>query len=130
MIDRSQLGGFTGTEKWHKWSPLFPRVVLTDGAKYVAESGGQHGAYWLMDAIASYQPEVQKKRQLRDFQLWTLCVDDKDKTAVLTCQEDSDKIPTVIQEIEHTDFDLPEMRMYCMPTGDGKSYVILLPSEY
>lgn len=130
MIDTTQLRGFTGTENWYRWSPLFPRVLLTDGTKYVAETAGEQGAYWLMDAIASYQPELQKKRKMQDFQLWTLAVNEKDKTAVLMCQEDSHKAPVITQDIDHTDFDVPELRLYCMPAGDGKSKVILLPSEY
>jgi hypothetical protein len=55
-INVSDLAGFTGTTKWHRWSPLFPKMVMTDGALYVAENAGKHGAFWLMDAIASYQP--------------------------------------------------------------------------
>lgn len=124
------MAQFTGTEHWHRWSLLFPNINLTDGAKYVAENGGEHGAYWLMDAIASYQPVLLKNQKLRDFQLWTLNVDTTAQTAVLNCQEDSDKIPVIVQQIDHTDFDMAELRLYCMPSGNGVSRTILLPSEY
>ena len=50
-----ELGHFTGTMEWHKWSILYPRFVLTDGAKYLADKAG---AYWLMDIIGSYQPRL------------------------------------------------------------------------
>lgn len=130
MIDQTHLCGFTGTERWHKWSALFPRVLLTDGAHYIAENAGENGAYWLMDAIASYQPDLLRVHSMRSFQLWKLEVDTAKHTAVLSCQEDSDLTPLVTQEIEYTDFDLPELRLYCMPSGDGKTQVILLPSEY
>lgn len=130
MIDTTQLYGFTGTERWRKWSALFPRVLLTDGAHYIAENAGENGAYWLMDAIAAYQPELLRVPSLQRFQLWKLEVDTTKHTATLSCQEDSDLTPLVTQEIEYTDFDLPELRLYCMPTGDNKTQVILLPSEY
>lgn len=128
-IDQTQLAHFTGTGTWHRFSPLFPKLLLTDGAKYVAENGGAAGAYWLMDAIGSYQPELSKKPRLRDAQFWTLRVN-PDKSATLTCVEDSDMPPEVEQHIDYTDFDMPECRLYCMPAGDGMHQTILLPSEY
>lgn len=129
-INHADLMQFTGTEHWHRWSLLFPNMNMTDGAKYVADNGGEHGAYWLMDAIASYQPELLKNPELRKFQLWTLGVNMENNTAVLQCQEDSDIPPVVVQEIDHTDFDFPELRLYCMPSGSGTARTILLPSEY
>ena len=54
---QSNLAQFTGTEAYHRWSPLFPRMVLTDGAMFVAKHGGTSGAFWLMDAIVSHQPK-------------------------------------------------------------------------
>lgn len=124
-----ELSQFTGTDTWRSWSPLFPKMLLTQGAQYVAENAGKSGAYWLMDAIASYQPELQKKPRLQDAQFWTLQVH-PDKTATLLCQEDSGMEPAVEQQIDFTDFDLPEIKLYCMPVGDGVRYTILLPSEY
>jgi WD40 repeat protein len=128
-IKQNELAQFYGTTKWHRFSQLFPNLLLTDGAKYIAENGGQEGAYWLMDAIGSYQPQLLKTPTLRDFQLWTIAVN-PDKTAKLTCRADSDLEPEVEQLIEHTDLDVKELSMYCMPLGDGKSYTILLQSEY
>lgn len=124
-----KLSQFTGTETWHRWSPLFPKMLLTDGAQYVAENGGAHGAFWLMDTIASHQPELLKNPRLQDAQFWTLSVN-PDKTARLVCVEDSGLPPVVEQEIDYTDFDLSELKLYCMPSGDGIHYTILLPSEY
>lgn len=128
-IRENELAQFTGTDTWRSWSPLFPNMLLTTGAQYVAENGGTSGAYWLMDAIASYQPELQKNPRLRKAQFWKLQVH-TDKTATLICQEDSDIAPVVTQQIEFTDFDLPEIQLYCMPVGDGVRHTILLPSEY
>lgn len=74
------LGYFTGTEKWTRYPALCPHIVLlTDGALYVAEKGGEDGntAYWLIDAIASYQGEAVLKRH--EFQVWKLEVHPPDE---------------------------------------------------
>lgn len=76
----STLGSFTGTEKWTRHHTLCPHIVLlTDGALYVTEHGGEDGnsAYWLMDAIASYQGEGALKRHV--FQVWKLVVHPPDE---------------------------------------------------
>jgi hypothetical protein len=119
------LAQFTGTEGYTRWSPLFRSMCLTDGAKFLAEKAG---AYWLMDAIASHQPNARRKNaDLKDFQLWTLKV--KDNKATLTCQADSDQTATIRQRIEYTDFPLAEIKLYVMPL-DEKHFVIMQPSEY
>ena len=77
---RRDLGQFTGTEKWTRYPTLCPHIILlTDGAMYVAEHGGEDGntAWWLMDAIASYQGEATLKRH--DFQVWKLVVHPPDE---------------------------------------------------
>ena len=76
----SALGHFTGTEKWTRYPTLCPYIVLlTDGALYVAEHGAQEGntAYWLMDAIASYQGKAALTQN--DFQVWKLVVHPPDE---------------------------------------------------
>ena len=135
MLKPHELAQFTGTQDYTRWSALFPRMVLTDGAKYVAENGGGQGAYWLMDAIASHQPELRKNpdKRLQEMQFWNLAVS-ADKTAVLTCVADSGEPPAVEQKIAFTDFDLPEIALWVEPNnfpGDGGSLlVIYLPSEH
>lgn len=127
-INENDLGNFYGTENWHRWSPLVPNMLLTDGALFVAEHGGQSGSFWLMDAIASHQPRALKNPRLRDFQVWILKVN-PDKSAVLTCQSDSGVPPFITQNIEYTDFDLKEIKLWVEPM-DEKRMVILLPSEH
>ena len=75
----SALGHFTGTEKWTRYPTLCPYIVLlTDGALYVAEHGAEgNTAYWLMDAIASYQGEAALTQN--DFQVWKLVVHPPDE---------------------------------------------------
>lgn len=61
QFDPKQLVFFTGTTVYHLHAP---RVVLTDGAKYVAEHAE---AYWLMDAIASYLPPLVNRESHSDY---------------------------------------------------------------
>lgn len=134
---RNALAGFYGTEQWHHhrcFSPL--PILLTDGALYLAENGGGSGpsAFWLMDAIASYQGE--KKLARHPFQTWRLIVtpesEGKSSSALLTCG-DSPK-PVVKQEIEYTDFLLDGETMLYASREEyepGKPcLIILLPGEY
>lgn len=77
---RSTLQYFTGSEQWTRHPTLCPHIVLlTDGALYVAQNGGEDGnsAYWLIDALASYQGEGALKRH--SFQVWTLTVHPPDE---------------------------------------------------
>lgn len=117
----ADLRQFTGTTQWHRWSHL-TRLVCTDGAKYLAEEAS---AYWLLDAIASHQnaPALKDSAQLQEFQVWLLIVN-ADKYCRLTCAEDSDGEPVVVQNIEFTDFPLKEIKLYVCDN------VVLLPSEY
>jgi hypothetical protein len=106
------LAGFTGTEHYYNYGAL----KLTDGIKYMADNCH---SYWLLDAICSYQPELKGKPS---FQIWKLEV--KDSKAILTMQEDSDQPILVRQDIDFTDFPLPEIELWLI---DG---VLILPSEY
>jgi hypothetical protein len=115
MITQANLEQFTGTEKYHRhWTDM----VYTDGIEYLAEKAG---AYWLIDAIASYQRNEKIKTE--PFQLWELRLTEKPK-AVLTMRRDTNEPEIVSQEIKYTDFPLDEIKLYLI---DG---VLLLPSEY
>lgn len=118
LVDLRQ---FIGTTQWHKWSNL-THLVCTDGAKYLAEEAG---AYWLLDAIASHQnaPALKDSPRLQELQIWILTVNAK-KSCRLTCAEDSDIAPVVVQDIEFTDFPMKEVKLYVCNS------VVLLPSEY
>jgi hypothetical protein len=115
-----ELSQFHGTAEYHKH--LFPGkspLLLTDGCKYVRDACN---AYWLFDAILSYQCE----KVLRDvnFQIWELKQLKKDFTWVLTCREDTGKRPLISQSIEFSDFPLDYIRIWVIDK------VALLPSEY
>ena len=111
------LNSFTGTEKYHRFSPL-SQLVMTDGVKFLAEEAG---AYWLLDIIASYQSKCMKDNMLKDFQIWTLTVEDG--SGVVKCERDTDDV-AFTQDIPYTDFPLDSIKLYCIKG------VILLPSEY
>jgi hypothetical protein len=158
----SNLGYFTGTEKWTRYPCLCSHIVLlTDGALFVAQHGGENdnSAYWLIDAIASYQGEATLKHHA--FQVWKLSILPPDpevspmsvavvmrskqpaakyrnphRHATLTCTNGNEK-QLVRQEIDLTDF-LPigEITIYASVerhpdvSNDRQVMILLLPSEY
>ena len=101
----------------------FTGLLYTDGVKTMAE---QAGAYWLIDAVASYQRDkrVRNNKDLQEFQLWELHLTDTGG-AILTCKRDSGlSNPDVIRQvIEFTDF--PEDIKLYVENG-----VLLLPQEH
>ena len=50
-LSKTDLMPFTGSEHWYRHA-LNRDVLLTDGAKHVADEGG---GYWLLDTIALLQ---------------------------------------------------------------------------
>ena len=115
-----ELPNFYGTASYHRWSPLFRNVVLTDGALYIAEACG---AYWLMDAIASHRASYQQESfvvatlgHFAETTKWSLALDDGNGN------------PLATQIIEYSDFPLDEIKLYIVKQEN--LWVILLPSEY
>ena len=115
------LDQFHGTEHYYKH---FTGLKYTDGIKYLAD---KTNCYWFIDVIASYQQSnlTDAFGQVKDihFQIWKLRVTENSKGLVTMC-EDIDEPILVSQWIEHTDFPLDEIEVYCI---DG---VVLLKSEY
>lgn len=112
---KAELLGFTGTENYYK-HPLGLRY--TDGVKHLAEIAG---AYWLLDAIASWQPEASKIDD--EFQLWELTVN-ADRSAVLSFKQDTTLPAAIRQEIEYSDFPIGSFKLYV------EQGIALLPSEH
>ncbi len=118
------LHSFTGTEQYHRFSPLFNAVVLTDGAKYLADEAG---AYWLMDMIASHLGAVPSQE---NFVIALLTKEGVNEPGALFTLQD-DIPPNNIwaeQDIEYTDFPLDEIKLYVVDSEVG--WVVMLPSEY
>jgi hypothetical protein len=118
------LAGFYGTEDYHLFSPIFKNVVLTDGAKYLAEKAG---AYWLMDVIGSYIPRLAKRGVT--FAVAQLGTNLEKRTAGFALHN-GDKPQRVYarQVIPYTDFPIDAIDLY-VAYSDGY-WVIMLTSEY
>ena len=114
----SDLMQFTGTCHYYRWSVMYPKCLLTDGTKYLAETAG---AYWLMDVVASYLGKygdvfgvATLKRKNGD--AFTFTLDDGNGNVHAT------------QEIEFSDFPLDSIKLYVC--WDTQNWTLLLPSEY
>jgi len=124
-LTESDLNQFTGSECFYPHA--FGGLYFTEGAKFLADRGG---AYWLIDAIASYQRDPRITGGLRRIQFWTLTV--KDGAGVLTCIEDSDLKPAITQQIAFTDFPLAEVQVWVERSSvDGvtECMIAMLPGE-
>jgi hypothetical protein len=122
------LQQFCGTEQYYKHWLGFS---YTDGVKYLAENAQ---CFWLIDAIGSHQPRANRIHRLTEFQIWFLHVGNAhefikpsgNNAAVLTCWEDTPKPgsePAIIQQVEYTNFPLPEIKLYM------EEKILLLPEE-
>jgi len=116
QFDPKQLGFFTGTTAYHIHTP---HVMLTDGAKYLAEHAQ---AYWLMDAIASYLPALINREH---FVVASLAVKNQSALLMLT---DGNYKELAIQRITYTDFPMSDITLFACWTET--CWVLMLPSEY
>jgi hypothetical protein len=117
---RIYLKQFHGTSQYHKH--LFPGkspILITDGCQYVRDVCN---AYWLFDAILSYQREKVLKGI--NFQVWELKRLKVDLSWQLTCREDTSTKPLIRQSIEFSDFPIDYIKIWVIDK------VALLPSEY
>ncbi len=115
-LTQSDLDQFIGTSQYYRhWTGL---LDYTDGVHYLAE---QAGAYWLIDAIGSYQ--IPPRIRELPIQFWRLRVDE-DRSALLEMGEDLPEPIVLRQEIPYTDFCLDEIVLYL------SGGVLHLPSEY
>ena len=119
----SEVSRFTGTEAYHRWTPL-SKSVLTDGAKYVAD---QLQAYWLFDAIASHIDFGE----LPNLDMYFSTLKVKDNAGTLTIEDGNGGV-VATQAIDYTDFPLPEIKIWSRRTAteqSGQFFVHMLPSE-
>lgn len=129
LLTQHALSQFTGDLDRFQHA-LNRSVCYTPGVQFVAETGG---AYWLIDAIASYlrpsylKPIVERDPRVRDQQFWNLTVA-ADRSAVLEARADTGEEPFVRQEIEYTDFSLESIDIWA--AYDGTHWTLYLPSEH
>jgi hypothetical protein len=121
------LQGFIGSiNLWKRRTPL--PITYTDGVKYLQD---KLAAFWLTDAIASYQSKQFKEQY--EFQVWKLTVTE-DNTGILTATDGNDDNAIVTQEsvagyppsIEYTDFPLSKIVVFVNTDPD---IFMFLPSE-
>lgn len=115
-FDASQLAYFTGTEHYYRVSPS---TVITDGCKYLAENAG---AFWLLDAVASYLPQFTGREE---FITAKLTVTNASADLVL---DNGNGHVLDRQHIAFTDFPLAAITLYAC--WGGEFWVLMLPSEY
>ena len=116
------LTGFRGSQTFYTHQLLQMRIKLTEGVMFLVREAE---CTWLIDAIASYQPEIKKSgnEMLQGFQIWELTREQECKF-LLICKEDSETPPSYSQEIEFSDFPLDKIKLWLCNT------TLLLPSEY
>ena len=127
MLTQSDLSQFTGDLERYRHS-LCRNLLYTPGVQYLMENGE---AYWLLDAIASYQHSslINHNEELRYLQFWTLKVDIKASSAVLELTDGNSEEPVISQQIPYTDFPLAEVSIWVGDNGDG-TRTAYLPSEH
>jgi hypothetical protein len=129
----AQLDDFNCTEQYHLFNSLFPRVVATDGAMFLARNAD---CCWLLEAIASHlmtSAIFRPNFDLFGLHFWKL-VNTNNGGARLECERDIDDV-VLTQEIPLTDFPfdaLSNPRIWAAPTTiQGKIFwVLYLPSEH
>lgn len=117
------LGQYYGTLGYLRHRPFGgPSILLTDGARYVAETAG---AFWLMDEIARGCKEWLLEGT--GFVVVRLRVEEN-SSAKLVVEDGNDN---VLHEkaIWFTDFPRPGIEFY-LQGGDGVEPVLMLKSEY
>ena len=112
---RAELRQFTGSTEFYRH---FTQLMYTEGVRFLAE---QARLYWLIDAIASWQPHALRDPALREFQLWELRITETE--AVVVCLRDSED-EAFRQKLEHADSALDYVRLYV------EGGTLLLPSEH
>ena len=93
------------------------------------------GAFWLIDAIASWQPDCRRDPALRQMQFWTLkkfeipMAPKWDGRWVLFCERDEGD-RALQQTIEFSDFPIAEIKLWVASGGPQGEFVLMLPGEY
>jgi hypothetical protein len=113
----NQLSQFTGTEKYYRISP---KAVLTDGAKFLADTAG---CYWLMDLYASHLALIDP-----DAESFTCLKLTKRGLGADIVIEDGNTQELAKQYVEYTDFQLDTFMFYGI--WSGEFWVLMLTSEY
>ena len=120
------LAQFTGTEHWYQHNTN-AKLIYTDGVKFLAENGGEQGAYWFVNKVAcEIVPLLQSKNEL--FGCITLSVGVNDENQAMVLVTDGNGKVLATYHIHYTDMQTGEWTFYLV--DDGTYLTLLLPSEY
>lgn len=112
----NQMSYFIGTQYYY---PLWPKVLLTDGTKYLADAAA---CYWLMDAIASH---IQR---LPFSECFCSCKLTKNASGATLVIDDGNGSVLATQRIPYTDFALDQIHLYACYSDER--WVIMLTGEH
>ncbi len=105
---------------------LHPGMLITCGVKAFCD---EHGAWWMLDILWSYQPQCRKDKMLREIQFWKFEKPTPDASTITAiCERDGGDV-AITQEVPYTDFRPQSCRLWVAP-ADGEQWVIMLPEEY
>ena len=121
-----ELAQFTGTEKWYRHA-LNRNLIYTDGVKFLAENGGEQGAYWFIDKVAFEIAPLLKSKNER-FGCINLCVGEIDKYQAMVLVTDGNDKQLAASHIHYTDMQSGDWKLYLI--DDETHMTLLLPSEY
>ena len=115
---KAELANFHGTDQWVRHR-LVKQMLYTDGVQFFAENGGDQGAYWFIDIVATeYWPLLKKQ----PFMVIVLSVSDN-STAVITVDDGNSRVFNT-RQIHYTDMQPGDWRFFFTDN------VLLLPGEY
>lgn len=119
---------FIGTEQYYRIRP-WP-IVLTEGAKYVADTAG---AFWLMDKIGALIFQLNAENNpsnLGDGFFVVKLTVAEDKSAKITYEDGNGNTVSFAELIPFTDYPDPELTLYVQWGGSILRWVVMVPSEY
>jgi len=123
-LTKANLAQFYGAEQHHRYTF---GLVLSDGAAFLVKNG----AGWLVDVIASARLDPKVRRE--PFEAWSLQVDLKTSTAVVTCtdggKDGREPVTLFAQDIPYTDFPLESIELYAISDEGLGAKVVMLTSE-
>jgi hypothetical protein len=121
-----ELSQFIGTEQWYRHA-INRHLIYTDGVKFFAENGGDHGAYWFIDKVAcEIAPLLKSKKE--HFGCINLCVGVIDKNQAMVLVADGNDKQLAASHIHYTDMQAGDWKFYLI--DDLTQMTLLLPSEY
>ena len=112
-----ELLQFTGSINYYR---LYPGILLTDGAKFLAEAGA---CFWLMNVYTSYLCSIDGNQE----PFTVLRLEKSGIEAKVTIDNGNGEV-LYQQAIPYTDFPLDRINLYACWTDEF--WLVMLPREY